>query len=297
MPGRVAPHAQSGTPFGTAGELRDAMARVVGIRDRLLAEMIARQEEMDWLVYAAYGLIGAAGPVLPEADLVLARNQRPFRLWARAEGDLARAFTLMPRDWSPARKALWKARLEVLRDNEAVRRIEQSVYKRRWDEQWKIGPAWQCGPPADDAEFLDAFAWWLSEKAEWWLKHACTGPTELGEWTAALWTDARVQAGWQVAAEARCRLEVWKRDQEETPSGKPLTANSSRSAFAKFFKGLVHSQSGPEGVPFGASWDEVEMKVKVPAAVKTLRGKLNVPRERFWITSDRRYRVAHPLGD
>jgi hypothetical protein len=32
-----------------------------------------------------------------------------------------------------------------------------------------------------------------------------------------------------------------------------------------------------------------------PAAVKRIRGKLNVPRERFWLTGTGRYRQAQPL--
>lgn len=30
----------------------------------------------------------------------------------------------------------------VIRDNEHIRRIEQPVYKRRWDEQWKVSNRW-----------------------------------------------------------------------------------------------------------------------------------------------------------
>ena len=37
-----------------------------------------------------------------------------------------------------------------------IRRIEQPVYKRRWDEQWKVGNRWQSGQPAYDAEFIEA---------------------------------------------------------------------------------------------------------------------------------------------
>ena len=39
-------------------------------------------------------------------------------------------------------------------------------------------------------------------------------------------------------------------------------------------------------------WEQIEKKRKVPAYVKSLRGKLNVPRERFWTTAEGEYRVA-----
>jgi len=114
-------------------------------------------------------------------------------LWARAEGDHAKAIMLIPCGWPEWRSRLWEARLGAIRDNEHIRRIEQPVYKRRWDEQWKWGNQWRCGPVAYAAEFVDAFEWWLREKAEWWLenrKHG--GPVETAQWTSALWSDPGV---------------------------------------------------------------------------------------------------------
>ena len=134
--------------FESAVELKSLLFQITTHRERLTIEMIARQEEMDWLVYAAYGLIPEPQPALPEADLSLAREQRPFCLWGAADGDFDKAVKLIPKEWSKERKALWRTRLEIIRDNEHVRRIEQPVYKRRWDEQWKVGNRWVCGQPA-----------------------------------------------------------------------------------------------------------------------------------------------------
>ena len=100
------------------------------------------------------------------------------------------------------------------------------------DEQWpefgqirscsqrgKIGNRWECGQPAYDAEFLDAFDW-LSEKAEWWLEHEHKNqPVSLETWADALWLDEGVQAAWTVAVETSQRLEQWKQEQ----AGKPKT--------------------------------------------------------------------------
>ena len=295
LPGKIPPHAAIGKPFASAEDLRAALKRVIETREKLRAEMIARQEEMDWLVYHAYGLIDEAGPALPESDLVLERDQRPFRLWEQAEGDFDRAVALIPQGWSEAKKALWKRRLELIRNNEHIRRIEQPVYKRRWDEQWKVGNRWQCGQPAYDAEFIDAFRWWLSEKAEWWLEHRARGAAPLAHWTAALWSDDRVQAAWQVAAEVTQRLETWKQEQKGNDA-EPPALDASRAAFGRFFKKLVKDQAVPEGIPFAVPWDELKKKVRVPASVRRIRGKLNVPRERFWIAGDGLYRQAQPLG-
>jgi hypothetical protein len=266
----------AGKPFATAHELRANFRAVVGRREQLRRELIARQEEMDWLVYAAFGLVDDPGTPPADADLALGREERPFCLWVAADGVLDRAAALIPRAWSAARQALWRKRLEILHTNEMVRRIEQPVYKRRWDEQWKCGSAWQCGPPAYDAEFLEAFAWWLAEKAEWWLEHRRkNNAASLAEWTAALWGDPRVRAAWAVAAATVLRV----------------------VDFATFFREIVKGQSVPAGLPFGTSWAEVEAGRSVPRSAKALRGKLNVPRERFWVTADGRYRPARPAAE
>jgi type I restriction-modification system DNA methylase subunit len=289
LSGYVAPDPRLGQPFQTSEHLKDAFSRACQIREGLRAEMIALQEEMDWLVYEAYGLIGGPRSVVAanvDTDMTtdatghvdatervppMMREQRPFVLWAKGDGDFDRAVGLIPDDWPDDRQSLWRARLEAIRDSEHIRRIEQPVYKRRWDEQWKVGNRWQCGPVAYDAEFVDAFDWWLSEKAEWWLeKKKNGGPVALDEWTAALQQDPRVQAAWGVVSEALGRL------------GK-------RADFTRYFSALVKEQSVPDDIPAAVPWDELEKKRKIPATVKRIRGKLNVPRERFRVTGSGGY--------
>jgi hypothetical protein len=275
LSGYVAPDERLGRPFHSADYLKAAVSCGCRVREGLRTEMIALQEEMDWLVYSAYGLIPSDSPALgadaTERVSPLMREQRPFVLWADADGDFDKAVALIPADWSQKREALWRARLEAIRDSEHIRRIEQPVYKRRWDEQWKVGNRWQCGPVAYDAEFVDAFDWWLSEKAEWWLeKKKNGGPVALDAWTTALGQDARVQAAWAVAREALQRL------------GK-------RADFDRYYSALVKEQSVPNDIPAAVPWDELEKKRKIPAAVKRIRGKLNVPRERFRVTASGGY--------
>jgi len=271
LPGYITPDTRLGLPFQTLDDLQAALSKASNIREELRGEMIALQEEMDWLVYAAYGLLPVDSPVLDRAKMPasLSREQRPFGLWAQAGGDFDKAMGLIPTEWSDERKKRWRVRLEVIRDNEHIRRIEQPVYKRRWDEQWKVGNGWQCGPVAYDAEFVDAFEWWLSEKVEWWLeKKAGGGPVELEKWSAAVWQDTRVQAAWGVVRETLERLER-------------------RVAFSRYFTTLVKEQSVPDNIPAAVPWEKIE--TKVPASVKRIRGKLNVPREPFRITTDGHY--------
>jgi hypothetical protein len=187
-------------------------------------------------------------------------------LWADTGGDPKKASCLIPSAWSKVHQALWRGRLEVIQNNERIRRLEQPAYKRRWDEQWKAGVRWQRGPIAYDAELADAFDWWLSEKAEWWLeKKIGGGPIALEKWSAALWKDPRVQAGWCVIREALERLDR-------------------RADFARYFAALIKEQSVPGNIPVAVPWEKI--KTKVSANVKRIRGKLNVPRERFRVRAD-----------
>ena len=86
----------------------------------------------------------------------------------------------------------------------------------------------------------------------------------------------------EVAAEVETRLNQWKAEQKEDGDN-PRPTKADFSDFLKRFKALVKEQSAPEDIPFAVPWDKI--KKKVPKYVKDLRGKLNVPRERFW-TSD-----------
>jgi type I restriction-modification system DNA methylase subunit/PAS domain-containing protein len=291
LPGHVAPHAQLAAAFTTTAELQERFARAVSLREQLRAGMVARQEEMDWLVYAAYGLLPAEHPAAQVAaePAPLDQAQRPFRLWESASGDFAQAVALIPADWPKPRRALWEARLAAIRDNEHVRRIEQPVYKRRWDEQWKVGNRWMSGPVAYAQEFVDAFRWWLAEKAEYLLEHkAAGGPVELGGWTPALWKDKRIEAAWPVVADAIHQVGQFKFDASENEAKKLIALDASYESFAKFLKDTVMDETVPAGIPPAVSWDDLAAKKKWTTAqlkkAQNVRGKLNVPRERFQIT-------------
>jgi hypothetical protein len=81
------------------------------------------------------------------------------------------------------------------------RRNSVPVTSHRWQKAGaspRTPKQWRWGP----AEFVDAFEWRLSKKAESWLEHKKNaGPVGLDDWATALWKDSRVQAVWPVAAE------------------------------------------------------------------------------------------------
>ncbi len=304
LPGWAAPNTEIAKPFVGTADLRDRFAAAIEQRERLRAEMVARQEEMDWLVYAAYGLVNAddreTSDDLTEDDLVLGRDERPFALWATAEANFEQAIALIPRDWSKLRKELWRARLACIRDNEHIRRLEQSVYKRRWDEQWKVGNRWECGPAAYAQEFVDAFAWWLSEKAEWYLEHAANSESlEFDEWADALWEDERVAAAWPVVAEALATVEHHKRrlkaerDEEDPEKVTAPAPVPTPAAWRRFFKETLDEQTVPAGIAPGCAWDDLARTGQYSVAelrkAEKVRGKLNVPRERFRLQAGKRF--------
>lgn len=299
--GYVVPDAELLTPFDSTEALRRAHKQLQAVRDGLRAEMTALQEEMDWLVYAAYGLLAEDHPAAQaEAEPApLEREQRPFVLWAQAEGDYDGAVKLIPRGWPAARKKLWEDRVAAIRDNEHIRRIEQPVYKRRWDEQWKVGNQWRCGPIAYAAEFVEAFEWWLSEKAEWWLENKKDGgPVEVEPWADALWRDSRIQAAWPVAAEQYAFLENEKAREKAEANGEPtpvpVTPFTDAAGFRREFKQIIEGETVPAGFPFAIPYSDLEKKLrkKAPEKLKKVRGKLNVPRERFHRHDDGTYSWA-----
>jgi hypothetical protein len=301
LPGYVGSDQMFRTNFDDVASLGKAYARVKNAREQLRFEIIARQEEIDWLVYGLYSLLpvdhlAAQVRLEPEA---LREDHRPFRLWEKGLGTFDKALGLIPKDWSYERRRLWEARLAAIRDNEHIRRIEQPVYKRRWDEQWKVGNEWRCGEIAYAAEFIDAFEWWLKEKAEWWLEHKeHGGPTELAEWTQALWKDERIQAAWPVAAEQYAFLDHEKAREKAEEKGDPIPVRpklvTDFSSFARKFKKMVDEETVAVGFPFGMDYAELEKKFKkkVPEQLKKVRGKLNVPRERFHSVGTGQYKWA-----
>ena len=109
---------------------------------------------------------------------------------------------------------------------------------------------------------------------------------DLTAWTAALWKDTRVQAAWPVVAEAILTVAQWKSDHAQDKEGKqPPVLDASEGAFAKYLKSLVADESVADGIPPAVPWDDLAAKKKWTNAqlkkAQAVRGKLNVPRERF----------------
>ena len=98
--------------------------------------------------------------------------------------------------------------------------------------------------------------------------------------------DPRVQAAWPVIADALNQVELWKIESSGKKPSKPLKPDASSVAFTRFFRDTVNDETVPDGIPPAVPWEELEKKMKVPKQAKNVRGKLNVPRERFRLRDD-----------
>ncbi|MFI7359719.1 BREX-2 system adenine-specific DNA-methyltransferase PglX [Streptomyces avidinii] len=116
------------------------------------ARMIAVQEELDWQVYAMYGLLPEGSDLIasPSDVPAISVGERAFEIalarrsaagetqtaWFQRLG--ATPLTELPDHWPPAYRDLVQRRLEAINTHAALGLLEQADYKRRWST-----PGWQ----------------------------------------------------------------------------------------------------------------------------------------------------------
>ena len=137
-------------PPPTKAELTQSQAAWQTLRHR----MIALQEELDWQVYALYDLLAEDAPKLtlaPETALAsLPPGARPFEIvLARRlaagetrsqwfERHASTPHLEIPAAWPEPARRLAEARLEKIARDPAIRLLERPEYKRRWlVEPWE----------------------------------------------------------------------------------------------------------------------------------------------------------------
>ena len=131
----------------SAASLQTARTRAYEIRE----QMVALQEELDWGCYRLYDVT--------EHDLRMSRvrvpaihlGERAFEIvlarriaagevetkWFERHGSTP--ITEIPEHWPAAYRALVRRRIEAIENNARVALIEQPAYKRRWnDEPWEM---------------------------------------------------------------------------------------------------------------------------------------------------------------
>jgi len=111
-------------------------------------QMIAQQEELDWLNYQLYGLTDGALYITTEPPPITL-GERVFEIslarsiaagesqttWFEHHGSTP--ITEIPAHWPDDYKALVERRLQAITDNRWIALVEQPEYKRRWNtEPW-----------------------------------------------------------------------------------------------------------------------------------------------------------------
>ncbi|WP_328962540.1 BREX-2 system adenine-specific DNA-methyltransferase PglX [Streptomyces virginiae] len=316
---RHEPSAVTATDAPTRAALDEAKAA----QERIRARMIVLQEELDWTVYGAYGLLTpkeVARTTLPvdpaeltDADAPRLRlGQRAFEIvlkrkadageiqtaWFKRHRSEGTAVTQIPDTWPDAYKQVAKARLDVIASHKDIRLIERPEYKRRWStEEWEKREA-----AALRAWLLDA-----TEREELWFE-------QRGEYTAP-----RTLTVFQLADALRHDEEVqdvaalYAAGHLDNPDASLATvlAKVVDAEHVPYLSALRYKEPGlRKRAQWERVWDEQREEdltgerrdIKVPPKYTgtdflkhsywSNRGKLDVPKERFIS-----YPGASPDGD
>lgn len=139
------PTAWAAAEVPTAGRLAEARARGAELRRR----MIAVQEELDWRCLHLYGVVEEDLSLPPDAVPAIDRGQRAFEVllarqiepgevasdWFRRHGSTPQAE--LPSGWPETYRSVVDRRIELIRSDRLVGLAERPDYKRRWNwEDW-----------------------------------------------------------------------------------------------------------------------------------------------------------------
>lgn len=130
----------------TAADLPTRLADGEATYHALTARLVALQEELDWLTYRSYGLLTGHTVRTPAEIEPLRPGHRPFEIvLARhnqtcAPEERSSWFTrhghdetdAIPDDYSDGMRTLIQQRLDLIAEHKDIRLIEQPQFKRRW---------------------------------------------------------------------------------------------------------------------------------------------------------------------
>ncbi len=292
----------------------------------LTEQMVALQEELDWLTYHSYGLLDTTDAVGPEAIEPLAPGHRPFEIvfaikdaaapaaekaawWSRHGHDKV---TEIPKRYSPTTRARIQARIDTIKADEKIAHLEQPQFKRRWQtpdydaEIKKAAESWLLDrledlfaprptPPAEDAEptqpphsesgtLSKPRPYRLEEVATAWLRDdriaaaakawAGNQPVDLTLLCEQLLRDAALPDNPQrlYSASGLRKKDTWKKTwalQDLEDANLPLVDPDTGKLLAE--------------IPLPDKYKRGDFAV---SSYYSIRGKLDVPRERFILFAD-----------
>jgi hypothetical protein len=113
--------------------------------EELTSQMISLQEELDWQVLAAYGLVPAMLPVLDNSAPPIALGERAFEIllarhvatgtaetmWFERHGSTP--ITEVPADWPAEYREVVERRIALIESDPDIGLIERPEHKRRWN--------------------------------------------------------------------------------------------------------------------------------------------------------------------
>jgi hypothetical protein len=280
---------------------REALYEARRAKEQIRARMIASQEELDWTVYGAYGLLTAdevARTTTDEAPEV-ALGQRAFEIvlarkvaagqaetaWFERHGSTPT--TEIPAHWPEAYRAVVQARIDLIEANKDIRLIERPEYKRRWStEPWEKREA-----AALRNWLLDA-----AEREDLWFEErdgfTVPRPLTVNQLADALRHDQDVQA----VAELYATDHLGKRD----ASLATVLAAVIEAEHVPYLAALRYKDTGlRKRDQWEQGWEQQReedrtgqrLDIKVPPKYTSAdflkhsywsnRGKLDVPKERF----------------
>ncbi len=268
--------------------LRTLLARQAVRDTELLGRMISLQEELDWQVMANFGLVdgglatpGAGAPALALGErafeIVLARQLERGEVettWFVRHGSTP--ITRPPEHWPDDYRAVVEQRIALIESDPDVGLIERPEHKRRW-----AGKTWE----ARQGELLESFVLDSLEELPLWREHRLRSTAEL---TDAIRADTRL-------VEA-CELLADSPDVDLLTTATQLVVGAAVPFLAAW-------RYKPSGLRKRAIWERVwelqriedrtgtRQDIPVPPrysssdfrsqAAWKLRGKLDVPKERF----------------
>ncbi|WP_055627133.1 BREX-2 system adenine-specific DNA-methyltransferase PglX [Streptomyces hirsutus] len=290
----------------SAAPTREALGKARQAQEQTHARMVALQEELDWTVYGAYGLLTSdevthttvpmhVGTDVPEValgqrafEIVLARRVAAGdaeTVWFERHG--ATPTTEIPAEWPYEYRQVVQARIDLIEANKDIRLIERPEYKRRWStEPWEKREA-----AALRNWLLDA-----AEREELWFEErdgfTVPRPLTVNQLADGLRHDEDVQA----VAELYAADHLGKRD----TSLATVLAAVIEAEHVPYLAALRYKDSG---LRKRAQWEQVweqqreedrtgkRLDIKVPPKYTgadflkhsywSHRGKLDVPKERF----------------
>jgi hypothetical protein len=295
-----------------SGDLRPWLASARDLATRQRRQLIAWQEELDWQIYEAFGLVegaaesspaavslpeGAAVDAIPPEGIEL--GQRAFEIvlarrmaageaqstWFERHGSTP--ITEVPRHWPAPYRELVERRLRRIAEDPAIRLIEQPEYKRRWNtEPW-------------DEQLEKALEQWLLDRIERAIGRDLNAP-EGSEAAQAYQPKVELLTTQEITdlvqqPDFREAAEIYRGRADFDPHA--LIAELIQSAAVPFLPGQRYKETG---LRKRMVWEETWDKQRAEDAIDDELG-LNVPTlsnaDRKRLEADAKLRKAQRIGE